>query len=158
MDDCSKQLDKSALDTVAYAKAELCHIGQIVGIERVCFPDPWSEKSFVEELHNSRAHYFVALFGQRVVGYCGYWEIVGEGHISNVAVHPDYRGMGIGASLIGRLIDHATRNGVGSFTLEVREDNGLAIKLYEKLGFRSVGMRKNYYREEGKHALIMWKR
>ena len=142
---------------VDYANAEISHIGQILDIERICFVTPWSEASYIAEFNDELAHYFVALVEDVVVGYCGFWVIVGEGHITNVAVHPDYQNLGIGSELIRRLLESAMSMGVRSFTLEVREDNEPAVRLYQKFGFVSEGVRKNYYQKEKKNALIMWK-
>ena len=145
------------LTDVEFKKANISHIKQILEIEELCFATPWSEASYKSELSDDHAFYLVALLGDDVIGYCGYWEIVGEGHITNVAVHPDYQGQGLGSQLLRRLIEYAVQAGIDSFTLEVREDNVPAIKLYEKYGFTAVGLRKNYYPKEKKNAIIMWK-
>ena len=144
------------LTSVSYEKADLSHIKQIVDIENICFVTPWSENSYIDELRDERAHYLVAMLEGEVIGYCGYWDIVEEAHITNIAVHPDYRGRGIGCGLLKTLIDYAAQSGIGSFTLEVREDNDAAKKLCEKFGFSVCGTRRNYYQKEKKHALIMW--
>ena len=142
---------------VEYARAEPRHIKQILEIENMCFSVPWTEASYAAEFEDGLAHYFVALLDGGVIGYCGYWEIVGEGHITNVAVHPGYQKHGVGSGLMGKLINYAFKSGIRSFTLEVREDNIPAVRLYNKFGFVSMGIRKNYYQKEKKHALIMWK-
>jgi len=139
-------------------RADLSHIKQIVDIENMCFSTPWSENSYIAELSDERAFYLVAALGSEIIGYCGYWDIVGEAHITNIAVCPEYRGRGIGEELLGRVIGYAARTGIEDFTLEVREDNIPAIRLYEKFGFTVCGRRKNYYQKEKKHALIMWLR
>ncbi|MCL2163693.1 MAG: ribosomal protein S18-alanine N-acetyltransferase [Oscillospiraceae bacterium] len=141
-----------------YLKAKSSHIDQILKIERLCFSDPWSHAMFADEFENRRAHYFIALVDEEIVGYCGFWSILDEGHITNIAVHPNFRRRGIGAGLVNKLLSYASHNGIESFTLEVREDNTQAIRLYKKFGFVSVGIRKNYYRKEKKNAVIMWKK
>jgi len=148
----------TSAENVVYEIATTSHLKQILDIERLCFSAPWSEASYAAEFSDERAHYLVALSGGGVIGFCGYWDIVEEGHIINIAVHPDHQGMGVGAGLLGRLLEYAGHKGIGSFTLEVREDNIPAIKLYEKFGFVAEGLRKNYYQKEKKHAIIMWKR
>jgi len=138
--------------------AALEHIPQIRAIEELSFKQPWSEESFRNELADSLARYAVALSPEaEVVGYCGYWSIVGEAHITNVAVHPLHRGRGVGRALMGWLLSDAAENGISSLTLEVREDNEPALRLYESLGFQRYGIRKNYYQIERKNAIIMWK-
>ena len=90
-------------------------------------------------------------------GYVGIWKIVDEGHITNVAVSPDYRRRHIARAMLEALIARCGQNGITSYTLEVRVGNEPAIKLYEGLGFTAAGLRKGYYEDNGEDALIMWK-
>ena len=140
-----------------YARALPRHIAQICEIENQSFSSPWSELSFSKEFEDGLARYFIAKGEDNVVGYCGYWSIVGEAHITNIAVHPDYRGRGIGGRLMQEMLNDIEALGHTAATLEVREDNYPAIRLYERYGFTQAGMRKNYYEKERKNALIMWK-
>lgn len=134
------------------------HIDPIVEIEKVSFAAPWSRESFFQELyHNEKAIYLVALHGEKVIGYGGFWKILDEGHITNIAIHPDFRGQGIGSKLIDTLITTAKNRGIQSITLEVRKSNQIAQNLYIKHGFISVGTRKNYYEDNREDAVIMWK-
>lgn len=127
-------------------------------LDKVCFSSPWSEESFAGEiLRNRLALYFVGLVEDQVIGYAGLWRIEDEGHITNVAVHPDYRQRGIGELLVSSLIDHTGKMGIRSHTLEVRVSNDAAIQLYEKLGFQEAGRRKKYYEDNGEDAMIMWR-
>jgi ribosomal-protein-alanine N-acetyltransferase len=86
------------------------------------------------------------------------WVIIDEAHITNLAVHPEYRGKGIGRMLLKGMIDYGIKNGIESFTLEVRESNLIAINLYSQLGFKKAGIRKGYYSDTNENALIMWLR
>lgn len=133
----------------------LADIPQVMEIERLSFPLPWSENSFRKELtENEQAHFFVAEEG-RVIGYVGYWYIVDECHISTLAVHPSWRRQGMGQMLLAAALSHALRLGAILATLEVRESNVAALTLYQKYGFHIVGRRRHYYRDNGEDALLM---
>jgi len=158
------QNDMPTLTQYEYMPACAEHISQICDIERLSFSEPWSPESIEREFGDSLARYFVAVYrpgGEtgcaRVAGYCGYWSVVGEAHITNIAVHPEHRGHGVGAGLIKAMQDDIIALGHSSATLEVREDNGAAIRLYERHGFERAGRRKKYYDHGKKDALIMWK-
>ena len=92
-----------------------------------------------------------------MVGYIGVWKIVDEGHITNVAVSPDYRRMQIGSALLKNMLEITAEEGIVRHTLEVRTGNEAAIGLYEKFGFETAGVRKGYYEDNGEDALIMWR-
>lgn len=132
--------------------------GSISEIENLCFPDPWSMDALTYELEgNPRAFYIVAELDGEVVGYAGLWIIGDEGHITNVAVKPGFRNRKIGEGIIGVMIDFTSGEGIAHHTLEVRKSNVPAINLYEKFGFRTEGVRKKYYQNNGEDALIMWR-
>ncbi|MGI6037496.1 MAG: ribosomal protein S18-alanine N-acetyltransferase [Limnochordia bacterium] len=133
-------------------------VDQVVAIEREAFPIPWSRFTYVSEIvHNDRAHYFVAVDEDRVLGYAGMWLIAGEGHITNVAVAAPYRRQGIGTKLLRTLAETARGYGALRLTLEVRRSNEEAQGAYKKCGFLSVGVRPGYYLDNGEDAVIMWK-
>lgn len=139
-------------------QAEEKDIKPMAEIDKVCFSVPWSEKSFEEEIKNNHlAFYVVAEIGDKIVGYAGLWQVDVEGHITNVAVHPEFRRKRIAEALISVLIDHTKKNGVLSYTLEVRASNEAAISLYLKHGFKPAGIRKGYYMDNGEDAIIMWR-
>ena len=133
------------------------HVPQVAELEKICFADPWSEKSVASELDNKWALWFVALEEDKVAGYIGSQTSIDETDVMNVAVHPDFRRRGIAESLIIRLVDELKMRGSHALMLEVRASNTPAIALYEKLGFRQVGCRKNYYRNPKEDALILRK-
>lgn len=134
-------------------------VDQMEILEQQCFSVPWSKDSLLYELaENPLALYVVAEVEGRVAGYVGVWTIVDEGHITNVAVSPDFRGRHIGMALIDTMIDVTEKQGVKSYTLEVRASNAPAIGLYKKFGFVSEGLRKGYYEDNGEDAIIMWRR
>lgn len=138
-------------------QADAGDVDAIHGIERLCFPDPWSRESIESEFKNNpRAFYVVAEAEGEIVGYAGLWWIEDEGHITNVAVKPGWRGRHVGQLLIETLLDHTGQHGIRHFTLEVRAGNEAARNLYEKFGFQTEGIRKGYYRVGHEDALIMW--
>ncbi|MEE3362620.1 MAG: ribosomal protein S18-alanine N-acetyltransferase [Anaerovoracaceae bacterium] len=131
---------------------------RIAEIDRACFSAPWSLDAFRTELGENRvAFYLAGEIAGRVEGYAGLWWLGDEGHITNVAVHPDFRGNGIATCLLDCLIDFCEQEGITAFTLEVRPSNENAIKLYEKFAFHKIGRRKKYYDDNGEDALIMWR-
>lgn len=134
-----------------------CHIAQVAELEKICFADPWSEKSIASELENPLSYWLVALEGSTVAGYAGSQTVLGETDMMNVAVRPEFRRQGIAEALILALIDGLKARQSHCLTLEVRDSNAPARALYEKLGFLEVGRRKNYYRNPGEDALILRK-
>lgn len=138
--------------------AEEYDIKAMADLDILCFADPWSEESFRSEImENGRACYIVAEIADEIVGYAGLWGILDEGHITNVAVDPKYRRKGIGRAVVETLIKVSEKKHLNSFTLEVRESNFPAQALYEEFDFKSVGIRKSYYRDNGENAIIMWR-
>ena len=133
------------------------HVPQVAALEGICFSDPWSEKSVGEELRNDLALWLVAVEQGTVAGYVGSQTVLGETDMMNVAVHPDHRRQGIAEALINALVTELREMGSHCLTLEVRASNSPAIALYEKLGFRQVGRRPNYYRHPREDGLILRK-
>lgn len=135
------------------------HIKEVLSIEALSFSIPWPEEALTLEVeHNQLARYLVVLEDEKVIAYGGMWFILGEAHITNIAVHPSYRGKGKGRLLVTALIELASREGIQELTLEVRKSNKVAISLYESFGFESLGVRKGFYSDNKEDALIMWKR
>lgn len=91
-----------------------------------------------------------------IIGFAGLWLMVDEAHITTIAIHPDYRGRGLGEFELASLIDIAIQIGAKWVTLEVRVSNYVAQNLYRKYGFREAGMRQRYYSDNQEDALIMW--
>lgn len=140
----------------------LADVDQVCVLEEMAFSMPWHKESFIEMIEHKDAMYLVVEEEKnpgRVVACCGMRHIVGEGDISNVVVHPDYRKCGVAYQMLTELLRRGMdRYGIESYTLEVRKSNAPAIGLYEKLGFVSEGIRKNFYEEPTEDAVIMWKR
>ena len=117
---------------------------------------PWSRADFFREVKNELAEYIVGELDKKIVAYAGAWVSFNQAEVMHIAVEPEFRGQGIGTILFGELINAVKNRGATSITLEVRPSNTAAIKLYENFGLRSVGRRKNYYRDNDEDALIMW--
>ncbi|NLC77048.1 MAG: ribosomal protein S18-alanine N-acetyltransferase [Clostridia bacterium] len=134
------------------------HLDQVLAIEKVSFPTPWSRNSYLRELSDNQfAHYYVCLQGEQVIGYMGMWIIIDEAHITTIAVHPDFRGQRLGKTLLEELMMRAVMLGADKITLEVRPSNLPAQRLYRKVGFVPAGLRKGYYTDTKEDAIIMWK-
>ena len=134
-------------------------LDEVVAIENASFRDPWSRGAFAYEIkQNPVARCWVARGAgspSRVLGYLCLWEIEPELHITNIAVHPDWRRRGIARSLLDAILEDARRRDLAVAFLEVRPTNTEARTLYERLGFQVVGRRKGYYVTTGEDALLM---
>ena len=133
------------------------HVAQVAELEKICFSDPWSEKSVASELTNPLSCWLVAEQDGAVAGYIGSQTVMGESDMMNVAVHPNFRRQGIAEGLVMALVDALKARDSHCLTLEVRASNVPAITLYGKLGFSEIGRRKNYYRNPREDALILRK-
>lgn len=131
-------------------------IDGVFEVEKSCFEHHWSKDAFNKELKNDVARYLVAKIDGKVVGYAGVWFVMDEGHVTNVAVHSDYRGKKIGDQLVKLLVNLCKENNITSMTLEVRVSNVVAQNLYKKYGFKLAGIRKEYYSDNKEDAMIMW--
>lgn len=133
-------------------------IDAVVKIEADAYGEHhWSKSSFYDEMNNNLAKYYcVKLSNEETVAYAGTWNIIDEGHITTIAVSPEYKRNHFGEALIVKILEDCYNSGIKYLTLEVRESNIPAIKLYEKYGFESLGTRKGYYQDNNENALIMW--
>ena len=134
------------------------NLNDVLNVSSLSLKESWSRESLEKELSNPLAKYMVAEVNNKVVGFAGLWAICNEGHITNIAVHPNYRGQGIGSKLVESLIENSSSWYINSLTLEVRASNKIAQDLYKKYGFKEEGMRKHYYQDNNEDAIIMWKR
>jgi len=134
-------------------------MGDILIIERESFSSPWTYTMFLEEISNPLSRSLVARrrdLGEKALGYIFYQVVAFEMHILNLAVHPSFRSIGIGTALLTESLQRENTLGTARYAfLEVRENNESAIRLYQKLGFKKLGLRKNYYRKENINAIIM---
>ena len=144
---------------IEFARMVQADADGVAKVEAACMPVPWSRQSFWEEASHTDAYYLIAKDTDKdnlIVAYAGCWVLANEGHITNVAVDPDYQGQGLGRRLMNELTSRVKALGVDSMTLEVRPSNTVAINLYTSLGFRSVGQRPKYYTNPVEAAEIMW--
>jgi ribosomal-protein-alanine N-acetyltransferase len=131
-------------------------LGEVQKIEQASFTTPWPENAYRSELMTNRlASYLVARAAGRIVAYGGMWLMVDEAHITTFAVHPAWRRQRIGERLLLAFMDLARDRHAREATLEVRLSNLAARHLYEKYGFRPVGLRPRYYSDNNEDALIM---
>ena len=129
-------------------------VPQIAALEKATFSEPWSENSIRSELSNELSLWLVAADGEKIAGYIGSQTVLEEADMLNVAVDPAYRRQGIGRRLVEALIEALDAH---CLSLEVRVSNEPARALYESMGFRQVGLRKNYYQKPKEDALILRK-
>jgi ribosomal-protein-alanine N-acetyltransferase len=125
-------------------------------IERRSFSTPWPAHAYPAEIETNRlAHYRVARLDGRIVAFAGIWLMLDEAHVTTFAVDPEFRRRSIGERLLLAMLDVAIDKGAREATLEVRLSNIAARRLYEKYGFRPVGLRPRYYSDDNEDALIM---
>jgi len=141
---------------IQYKLADENHVDQMYAIEEAVFPVPWSYESLYQDVcEHEIAVYVVGLCDDEVVSYAGLWYVMEESHITNIAVKEKYRRIGIGSEMMKVLFEIAEELGVKTMTLEVRESNVAAIRMYEKTGFYKAGIRKKYYTDNNEDAYIM---
>jgi len=132
-------------------------LAEVMELEHGSFSTPWSEESFLAELEKEFSHVYVARAEDGVlVGFVCFWALYGEAHILNIAVRADMRRMGVGTALAVEALRQSIMEGAKTATLEVREKNIAAIRLYEGLGFVRAGVRRGYYEKPNDNAVIMW--
>jgi ribosomal-protein-alanine N-acetyltransferase len=142
--------------TVRIEAMRLEDIPAVQAIERASFTSPWPPQAYRSELETNRlAAYLVARIDGTIVGFAGIWLMVDEAHVTTFAVHPAWRRRRIGERLLVAVLDLAVARGAREATLEVRLSNLAARRLYEKYGFRPVGLRPRYYSDDNEDALIM---
>jgi len=124
-------------------------------IERRSFTSPWEETTFRGLMRRPSAALFVAEVHGEVVGYSVAWYAADEAELGDLAVHPEWRGRGIGAALLRHNVSEAVRRDIRFVYLEVREGNAAARQLYESAGFEIVGVRRKYYAEPPEDAVVM---
>lgn len=138
---------------------EMTHgdIDDILQIEELCYgAHHWSRESFITELNNPISSYKCICKDEKCVGYMGIWKIMDEAHVTNLSVHPQFQNNKLAHRLLLASIQECYNNKIKYITLEVRVSNEKAIHLYEKFGFKSLGLRKKYYQDNNEDALIMW--
>lgn len=132
----------------------------VLEIEQLSFPNPWHEMTFRGEIHNYPISFpFVVVLGaqKRIIGYIVFWHVKDEVQINNIAIHPDFRRMGIAEAVLNQVLNKIQKEGARFVALEVRPSNFAARSLYKKLGFNVLRVKENYYSTPPEHALVMGK-
>lgn len=129
----------------------------VFNVERDSFSVPWPPEMFEEEVKNPLAKYLVLESSGTICGYAGFWLVIGEAQVTNIALLKEYRGKGYGKILIEALLDLAINSQADTIVLEVRKSNLVAQKLYEKYGFSPRGIRERYYIDNNEDAVLMQK-
>jgi ribosomal-protein-alanine N-acetyltransferase len=135
-------------------------LSSVLEIENISYPNPWRLSSFKGEIENRPiSNPYVIVFKplDKVIGYVIYWHIRNEVQISNIAISPDYRQMGVGEGVLRKVLLEMRRKGAEFVFLEVRPSNLAARSLYEKIGFTMLGLRRGYYRNPSEDAIVMGK-
>ena len=135
--------------------ASVADLEGTAALEKLCFHQPWSASSLELLTKDGIGVGYLCNQGVDVIAYGGMLIAVDEGQITNIAVHPDRRGQGLGLAIVQALIKHAKAERLANITLEVRVSNAPAISLYRKVGFAEVGRRKGFYTKPTEDALIM---
>ncbi|ONI44683.1 ribosomal-protein-alanine N-acetyltransferase [Candidatus Epulonipiscioides gigas] len=136
-------------------KALEIDVDEIAEIEKNTFTLPWNKKEILQDLNNPIATYFVAVEDNKVVGYIGYWLVVGEASITSLAVREEYRQKGVAKTLLEKVLLTLKNNSAEFILLEVRVSNTIAQKLYTNFGFVEIAIRKNYYELPKEDAIVM---
>lgn len=146
------------MNSIKIRKMHKKDIEQIMKIESVSFGNFfWTQEAFAAEIENQVGHYFIAENEKKeIIGYCGFWLILEEAHITTIAVRPDCRKNGIGEFLLQKMIETGYEKNAKWFTLEVRASNIAAQNLYYKYNFKSLGLRRKYYQDNEEDAMVMW--
>ena len=140
----------------SYVAMTLDDLDEVLDIERESFRVPWTPDLFIREFENDLSRRRVLKNARGgVPAFLIFWQIVDEAHLMNVAVAPDLRGKGLGRLIMTHFIRECRESDVARVSLEVRRSNLAAISLYDALGFKAVGLRKNYYVDENEDAVLM---
>ncbi|UCE43138.1 MAG: ribosomal protein S18-alanine N-acetyltransferase [Candidatus Aminicenantes bacterium] len=132
----------------------------VIEIENISYPNPWQLSSFKGEIENrpiSNPYVIIYRPLEKIIGYIIYWHIKNEVQISNIAISPDYRQLGVGEGVLRNILLEMRHKRAEFVFLEVRPSNLAARRLYEKLGFTILGLRKGYYRNPSEDAIVMGK-
>jgi ribosomal-protein-alanine N-acetyltransferase len=145
------------LEGIIIRKMSYNDLPQVHAIEKKCFSTPWSINAFKYEITYRHAILKVAVLNNQIIGYVCLRTILDVTHVSNLAVLPEFRRRGIGSMLLQDALQELKHSGIETnlVTLEVRESNIAAIRLYEKFGFKIIGRRIGYYQKPPEDAIIM---
>jgi ribosomal-protein-alanine N-acetyltransferase len=138
---------------IVFEKLSFTHLREVLEIERLSFPQPWSQALFEREINFPLSNFYVAVIDGRLAAYGGFWQVLDEGHIVSLAVHPGYRRQGLGKGVLSFLLEKMGALSINRVLLEVRNSNVGARQLYESFDFAITGRRAKYY--QGEDAVLM---
>ena len=141
---------------IEYVPFDTQHIEGLVTVEEECFNSGYARNTFEKELQNKLAFYIVALENNEVLGYAGMWNMCGSADIMNVGVRPVCRRRGIAEAMLSKLEEYCISENVSEINLEVRVGNTPARRLYEKMGYDEIAVRKGYY--DGREDAVIMKK
>lgn len=141
---------------VSYRLMESRDVPGVFKVDQTCFSHNWTQDSYQAETKNILSNYIVAEADGEIIGFGGFWQVIDEAHITNIAVVEAYRQTGVGQNIMNAMLALALEKGCVAMTLEVRGDNQPAINFYLKNQFTREGRRKDYY-GTGMDAIIMWR-
>ncbi len=145
------------MSEITIRKMEIADVDQVMEVERVSFTTPWTTVIFYQEIvDNQYAYYYVIEWNGRIVGYVGTWVVLEDAQVTNIAIMPELRGNKLGEKLFQYMLLQIKLIGATRLSLEVRESNIPAQKLYRKFGLVPGGIRKNYYTDNQEDAIVMW--
>jgi ribosomal-protein-alanine N-acetyltransferase len=152
-------MPEAPLPALAFSRAELARdLDGILAVDAATFERPWTRAMYEWEwTHSDVARFYVARSADAVVAYCAGWVIFDELHVNNLAVDPAWRRRGVASALLAHVLEAAAAEGAFRATLEVRQSNEPARRLYERFGFTFAGVRTAYYREPVEDALVLWR-
>lgn len=141
---------------ISYRLMQTCDVAGVFEVDQACFSHNWTEDSYQSETKNSLSNYIIAEADGEIIGFGGFWQVLDEAHITNIAVREAYRQSGVGQMIMNAMLVLALEKGCVGMTLEVRGDNQPAINFYLKNKFTREGRRKDYY-GTGMDGIIMWR-
>lgn len=145
------------MSTLTIRKMKTSDIDGVLEVERASFTSPWTKEVFFQEIvKNKHAHYFVSIVNGDIIGYAGLWIVLSDAQVTNIAIHPNFRGNKFGEKLFHYIFHYAIKQGVQRLSLEVRTSNIAAQRMYRKFGLVPGGIRKGYYTDNKEDAIIMW--
>jgi ribosomal-protein-alanine N-acetyltransferase len=143
---------------LAFQRFTLEYLPNVLFIESESYPEPWTHGMFRQELTNPNSYIYLALQGDSLIGYAGFWLVLDEAHITRITVAEKHRSMGYGRAITEHMLERAFDLGAALARLEVRETNVPARALYDRLGFVVEGKRIGYYQRTNENAVLMVKR
>ncbi|MDP3387958.1 MAG: ribosomal protein S18-alanine N-acetyltransferase [Eubacteriales bacterium] len=133
------------------------NLTRLLRIENRCFENPWTINMLVSEILNPDTHFLCLWKDDEMLGYISLWLVLDTANINNIAIDIPFQNKGYGSYLLTKSIEALKSENINEVTLEVRQSNESALRLYRSNGFEIIGVRKDYYRKPTEDAYIMSK-